>query len=240
MPTVKTSTAPKAKAAPKADPKESAKGAAAAEKAARLKVIESQVPALVKLMSVMRERSKAADLSQKAVCQKLIAIVKEHSFTKEETRKLVVSAIAEVYCDGEESEVSAKGNGTAYSLVSRIVRVANPVNPKAAKETDIMLDSEDFTFSQCVSAAKGDLTSKSAKKKTTHGGARKPSSAWIEDADSFGDQFAALVKKGWNGEGSVKGYEGGLDLDEMEGKIAEVIAGFRAKAEGDGEEEKAE
>lgn len=223
-----TKTVPKVKPTTTANSKEKE----AQEKAARLRIVESQVPALAKVFTTAAEKDAQAKQSFFDCFEKTSEVRDKHSFTKEETKALLTAVMAAVYCDGDESLVTMDGNSTAYTMRSKYQTLLWPKTPQAQKEMKKAL-AKGVDFNNLLAVARGSKTANETKKKGKHGGERKK--AVIEDAEEFQNQVSGLINKAWDGEGKLENYEGGLTLDDMEEAFAEIIAGYRAKLDGDGD-----
>lgn len=219
---------PKVKTTLKSDSTSNAKEKGDAISAARLKVIEASAQ---RLIPAFKSQADLADRVKKSMFEIFEAVRAEstkHSFEKNETSKMLTAALAKVYCDGDESAVS--GNMTANTLKSKFLRLVHPVDSKAAKELDKAL-AKGVDFNAALNVARGNVTAAQVNKKSTKGGAREKGGNSIDDEDTFGNLVSALVSKALDGGKDHPKYKGGLSLDDMETKFAEVLAGFREKLE---------
>lgn len=227
MPTVKSNTGVSTES----------KEAGAAAKAARLKIIEGSVAKVLPSFQASADAVEAANQSYFDCFEAIQKEVTKHSFDKVETGKLLAVTLAKVYTEGDESAVSS--NPTANTLKSKFVRLCHPATPKAAKELAKALE-KGVNFNNALEIARGNKTASEVAKKGKTGGARTKGGNNIDDEDSFGDFLSALIARALDGGEDHPKYKGGLDMNTIEEKASEVIAGFRAKLDGEADESETE
>lgn len=229
---------PTPKAKTNANAKSNEKAKAEAEKLAKLKVVEKCVPSLTKAFQAYREADEAAKSSLLDIFSMAADLKAKHGFDEKQDNALLTKALANVYCEGDESQVSMEGNSTAYTLRSKFARLLNPVNDKAGKEMKKALD-KGVDFNSLLKVARGKQTAAQTNKKGSQGGARQKGGNFIENHEEFENHLSALVGRAFDGKneyGQHEKYKGGLSLEEIEEVCADVVAAYQAIGGDDGDD----
>jgi len=213
-----------------------AKEASAKEKAARLRIVESAVAGGVKVFTTMQQKEEEAKASYFDCLQWAIGVRDKHNLDKSEVKALLTSVLARVFLDGDEAAMASGETGKgAYFLRSKFLTI---LCPKEENEKEVKKAlAKGVDFGNLYKVATGNLKANEVAKKGSHGGAREKKKTSIDTSEEFQNLASPLISKAWNGEGTLDGYEGGLNLDEIEEAFAELIAGYREKAENPGGDE---
>lgn len=119
------------------------------------------------------------------------------------------------------------GASSLYQFASKLVNVAFPADDRATELVDEALEDDGtctVTEDHLNKLANG--TETEIVKKAGHGG-KRDKVRW--DKKKVIEEVTKIVKKGWNGEQIIPGYNGPLDLEDLSECLVGVISTFQAE-----------
>ena len=213
-----------AKVQPKTVKKVAAKAASAtdtkaAEKADRLKLIEAGVPNIASLVSEYEESRKNTENIFFSIGDAVREYCEENGLEEKEGRELIKLALAEAGgFDATELEgkEALKKHPREYSYLSKIQKLAFPIDSKHAKELE-KARKAGVTIEDALKIARGNATAAQVK---VSGGKGKNSTGTkatgaIEDEEALKNAFAGVISKA---------KKGGFEIDDIETAFADTLS----------------
>ncbi len=197
--------------------------------AARQKLIDAAAETITPLIVEADEIRKQGESKFLEISDSLKEAAIENEFSSKELRQVAIAAVSDAR-GIDKTDVSMKSDNavgrSSYTYISKVLTLAMPKDKNCEKEVE-KARAKGSPIEFILKCATGNMKANAAPAKKAAGNQHTApkkvnGKSVIEDVDTFGNEFAALVSRA---------VEGGIDCDEIEEKIQEVIADTRATLE---------